>query len=74
MCSHPSKGLGGDVHDNIGNAKHLDLRKDQNICKIYFTKITILLERETLEVIYYNSLPISQREDFLEEVFQYPWK
>lgn len=39
---------------------------------MYFTKIIILPERETLEVIYYNSLPISQREDFLEEGFQYP--
>lgn len=41
---------------------------------MYFTKFTIFPEGRSLEVIYYNSLPISQREDFLEEVFQHHWK
>jgi len=41
---------------------------------MYFTKLAILPEGGISEVICYNSLPISQREDFLEEVFQHPWK
>lgn len=57
-----------------GTTKCLASKRDLKIQKMYFTKLAILPEGGTSEVICYNSLPISQREDFLEEVFQHPWK
>lgn len=75
MCLHPSKVRGMEMNTVlIGTTQHLALRRDQKICKESFAKFATLPEGGILEVICYNSLPISQREDFLEEVFQHHWK
>lgn len=56
------------------NAEYLELRENQKVCKMHFTKSIILPEEETLEETCYNAVPISQRKDCLEEVFQHHLK